>query len=231
MAATATEPDWSDYRQVLQNHVDRRTVRGIALAWVNYGRLAADPAWKRTLDRLAGFDSRRLTRREETLAFYINAYNILAIKTVVEHWPLASIKDAGNLLWPVWKRAAGVVAGREMALDDIENDLLRGLGEPRIHMAIVCASLSCPDLRPEPYNAARLGPQLAAAGREFLANPGKGLRVEGGAVRVSKIFDWFAGDFQPAGGVRAFIAAHRPDLPPDLPIRADLPYDWSVNGD
>lgn len=104
------------------------------------------------------------------------------------------------------------------------------MGEPRIHMAIVCASKSCPDLRVEPYAAAKLDVQLSAASKAYLDNPTKGLRVEKDAIRVSKIFDWFEEDFEPMGGVEGFIYKYHPDLPTDLPIKANLPYDWSLNG-
>lgn len=116
-----------------------------------------------------------------------------------------------------------------MSLDEIEEGL-RQLGEPRIHMAIVCASKSCPDLRREPYAAAKLEEQLADAAMAFLNNPAKGLRMESGAIRVSKIFDWFGGDFEATGGVAAFLTRSHAALPAELPVKADLPYDWSLNG-
>ncbi len=188
-----------------------------------------DPAFPQVVGQLAAFPVKSLKTREEKLAFYINAYNILAIKTVLDHWPVESIKDAGNLVRPVWKRVAGELGGKPVRLDNIEAGL-RKLGEPRIHMAIVCASKSCPDLRHEPYVAARLDGQLADAAATFLNNTGKGLRLENGTIRVSKIFDWFGSDFQAAGGVAAFLARYHPALPADAKIEADLPYDWSLNG-
>ena len=115
-----------------------------------------------------------------------------------------------------------------MSLDELEHDILRKLGEPRIHFAIVCASVSCPDLRREPYTAALLEVQLEEQVRGFLANEAKGLRLEGRQARVSKIFDWFAEDFSGVGGVAAFIRRYRP-LPAAVAVEADLDYDWSVN--
>jgi hypothetical protein len=227
----AAEPDWSNYGQILARHLSERTVAGTRLAWLNYTGLKSDPAFTRAIAQIAAFPVDNLKSREEKLAFYINAYNILAIKTVLDHWPVESIKDVGNLLNPVWKRPVGNVGGNALSLDEIENDILRRLGEPRIHMAIVCASKSCPDLHPEPYTAAKLNMQLDSASASYLNNPTKGLRVEGTAVRVSKIFDWFAGDFEQKGGVEAFIRTYRPDLPQGLEIKANLPYDWTLNGE
>lgn len=227
----AAEPDWSGYGQVLERHLSDRTAAGIRLAWLNYGGLKTDPAFTRAIEQIAAFPVDNLKSREEKLAFYTNVYNILAIKTVLDHWPVESIKDVGNLLKPVWKRPAGEVGGKTFSLDEIENDILRRLGEPRIHIAIVCASKSCPDLLPEPYTAAKLDMQLDAASAGYLNNPTKGLRVERKAVRVSKIFHWFAGDFEQKGGVETFIRTYRPDLPRGLEIEADLPYDWTLNGE
>lgn len=104
-------------------------------------------------------------------------------------------------------------------------------------MAIVCASLSCPDLRTEPYVADRLEAQLADAGRRFLANPTKGLQpgADGRTARVSAIFKWFADDFGGADGVARFI---RGAAGPNIGARLTgldgrgvsyLDYDWSLN--
>lgn len=226
----AVEPDWSGYGQFLQRHLSRRTAAGIELAWLDYSTIKQDARFRGLVAQLAGFPTESLKSREEKLAFHINAYNILAIKTVVDHWPVDSIKDAGNFIFPVWKRTVGKVGGMEVSLDEIE-DKLRDMGEPRIHMAIVCASKSCPDLRSEPYAAAKLNAQLNAASKAYLDNPTKGLRVEKGAIRVSRIFDWFEEDFESMGGVEGFIYKYHPDLPTDLPIKVNLPYDWSLNGE
>ncbi len=102
------------------------------------------------------------------------------------------------------------------------------MGDPRIHLAIVCASISCPDLRNEPYTAAKLNEQLDYQSRQFLNNEGKGLKIEKKAIRLSKIFDWFKGDFKASGGVMTFIKRYRTDLPA-LKIEANMPYDWTVN--
>ncbi|MBF0623877.1 MAG: DUF547 domain-containing protein [Magnetococcales bacterium] len=223
----AEEPDWSGYAGLLQRHLTRNTVQGIELAWVDYAGLGGDPGFKALGQRLADFPVAQLADRREQLAFHINGYNVLAMGLVVDNHPLRSLKDLGNWLRPVWKRPAGRLGGREVTLHEVEHDILRRLGEPRIHAAIVCASLSCPDLRAEPFTAARLEEQLEDQMRRFLANPAKGLRMENGQVRVSRIFDWFAEDFGP---LEPFLRRHRPDLPPGAPIAADLPYLWELNG-
>jgi Protein of unknown function, DUF547 len=157
---------------------------------------------------------------------------------VVDRYPLRSIKDGGTLLQSIWKRKVGTVGGREYALDEIEHDILRARHrEPRVHMAIVCASLSCPDLRTEPYVADRLDAQLADAARRFLANPTKGVQPgsDGRTARISLIFKWFADDFGGADGVARFVRAA---ADPSIGARLTgldgrgltyLDYDWSLN--
>lgn len=226
--AAAEEPDWSVYRSVL-NHVRPGVKNGVSLMRVDYAAIISDGSLDKAYRALSDFDPNRLANREEKLAFYINAYNILALKMVADHWPTDSIKDAGSLFSSVWDKPAGELGGKTVTLGEVEHEILRKMGEPRIHMAIVCASVSCPDLRTEPYGAARLGEQLDEQTLNFLDNTGKGLRIEDQAIRVSKIFDWFEADFEVYGGVPAFIKRYKSGLP-DLKIKANIPYDWAVNG-
>jgi len=224
----ADSPDWGDYAQVLQA-VKMGKKHDTPLALVDYQALKKSGQLAAAYRQIQAFPVETLAGKEEKLAFYINAYNILALKTVLDHWPVASIKDVGNLLSPVWGKTAGVIGQKEVSLDAIENEILRPLADPRIHFAIVCASVSCPDLRTEPYTAEKLNAQLDEQVSLFLKNPKKGLVDDGKVIHVSKIFDWFDQDFKVAGGVDAFIRRHRKSLP-ELPIKADIPYDWAVNG-
>ncbi len=228
--AVAEEPNWDDYAAVLQQHVTPQTKQGVALNWVNYSALKQDPRWPKVVDQVQGFSTEKLATQEERLAFYINAYNILAMKMVADHWPLKSIKDVGSLFSPVWKKPAGTIDGKEVTLDQIEHKILRPMGEPRIHMAIVCASISCPDLRNEPFTAAQLDAQLDDQSATFLNNPAKGVHLTGNKAEVTKIFDWFGEDFSKLGGVEAFIG-HYANFPADGEINGYLNYDWSVNGE
>src|SRR5262249_41550332 len=144
----------------------------------------------------------------------------------------------GSLLRPIWKRKIGAVGGTEYSLDEIEHGILRkAFKEPRVHLAIVCASLSCPDLRAEPYVAAGLEAQLDEQAAPFLPNPTKGLAPgqDGRTARVSVIFRWFAADFAAGGGVAAFVRAKAPpEVRERIRLLTDaglgyLDYDWSLN--
>jgi hypothetical protein len=226
--AFSAEPDWSAYADVLKN-VSPGTKNDVKLALVDYQVLKENGNLEAAYRQLSSFPVKNLNNKEEELAFYINAYNILALKTVIDHWPLDSIKDVGNLLSPVWGKPAGSIDGKTVSLDDVENKILRPMGEPRIHFAIVCASVSCPDLRNTPYTASKLNAQLDEQVQKFLANTDKGLSINKDSIQTSKIFDWFGKDFKPVGGVEAFIRHYRADLP-ELPLKNDINYDWDVNG-
>jgi len=236
MAAVA-ESDSAAYARLLEAHVRPGTVSGIRLHLVDYTAVKADPTYTRALADFAEAKPDRLEGEPARLAFWVNAYNLLAIKAVIDRYPVKSIKDGGSLLQSIWKKKVGTVAGREYALDEIEHGILRKTPEPRVHFAIVCASLSCPDLRREPYQGQHLQAQLADAAASFLANPTKGLEAgpDGKTARVSSIFKWFAGDFAAQGGVARFIrrsadratAARLTGLTDDG--LAYLDYDWTLN--
>jgi hypothetical protein len=233
VAAPAAELDVDAWDAFLARYTretsDRAGVR------VDYDGLASDPGWRPFVAGLAAASPP--ADRAGRLAFWVNVYNVLAADMVVRNLPLASIRDAGSLLRPVWKREAGTVDGRAVTLDEVEHAILRPMGDPRIHAAIVCASTSCPPLRREAYRAERVDAQLDEAVRAFLASPGKGLRVEADRVRLSPIFDWFARDFAAAGGALAFARPHLAE-----PVRSALDglgpspridwfeYDWALNG-
>ena len=155
---------------------------------------------------------------------------------VQDNYPVKSIKDAGSFFSPVWKKTAGVVGGKDITLDDIEHGILRKMGEPRIHIAIVCASVSCPDLRTEVYTEKKLNAQLDDQMKGLLANSGKGLQIDRqkGKIYISSIFKWFKEDFESRGGVVTFITPYSPErdrkyLQGKNYKVAYLDYDWDLN--
>ncbi len=226
-AAQAQEPNWRLYGNLLKKHLTRHTEKGIELNWLDYPALNMDRDFPRVVNMLADFPKERLSGQTEKMAYYINAYNIFAIKMVLDHWPTKSIRKVGGFFTPVWKKRVGRLSGQIVTLHQLEHDILRPMGDPRIHMAIVCASLSCPDLRLEPYTATRLEAQLEDQTRRFLHNSTKGLKLKGKRVRLSKIFDWFEKDF---GNLKVFLKRYRPDLPEGYRMRNPLPYHWELNG-
>jgi uncharacterized membrane protein YdjX (TVP38/TMEM64 family) len=237
-AALAHAADEDAYAKLLRVHVRPGTINGITLNLVDYRAVKADPAYAQALAALAETRPEALPSEAARLALWTNAYNLLALKAVLDRYPTTSIRDGGSLLSPIWKKKIGVVGGTAYALDEIEHGILRKtFRDPRVHFALVCASLSCPDLRLQPYEAARLEAQLDEQTAAFLSNPTKGLQAgsDGKTARVSSIFKWFAGDFAGAGGVAAFLRARaEPGLGARLARLEDtglsyLDYDWSLN--
>jgi len=177
--------------------------------------------------------------RAEQLAFWINLYNALTVKVVLDHWPVSSIRDIdispGLFSDGPWGRKLAAVEGEKLALDDIEHRILRPIWrDPRLHYAVNCASIGCPDLAPRPFTGETADRMLTAAAETYVNSP-RGARIDGdGKLVVSKIYDWFIDDF---GGTQAGVLAHlrqyaAPDLGARLAGRTEIDahaYDWRVN--
>ncbi len=229
--------DFSDWDGLIKKHVSLKKVDGVMINAVNYKNLKNDGEFEKLVSRLNSVREDSLKTRDEKLAFWINTYNILAAKMVADRFPIKSIKDAGSFFSSVWKKSAGHVAGKERTLNEIEHEILRKMDEPRIHVAIVCASVSCPDLRLEAFKADSLNEQLNDQMKRFLQSSEKGMRIDkkDNRVYLSSIFKWFKGDFESRGGVLKFVSKFvSPEVAKELAdSRIDvsyLDYNWNVNG-
>ena len=134
--------DFSDWGALVNKYVAPKTLAGVLFNAIDYASLKKDPGFSGLVARLESYSLASLESRESKLSFWINVYNILAAKMITDHYPIKSIKDVGSFFKPVWKRVAGTVGGKERTLNDIEHEILRKMNEPRIHVAIVCASVS-----------------------------------------------------------------------------------------
>jgi len=192
--------DYSSYKQFLEKYVvEGKLIEGIKINAVDYesiyeNRNDPDSLYKKILKQLALFDPNTMQTREDKIAFWINAYNIGAIKMIIDHYPVDSIRSR-KIDWfkNPWDDKILKIDERKYSLGQIEHEILiEKFREPLIHYAIVCASLSCPDIIPEVYTGARLQAQLEKQAGNFLQNPGKGLRViqDRGVVYFSKIFTY-----------------------------------------
>lgn len=245
---------YDDYAAVLSAHVDDEGLVDYAGLSENRGNL---DAFAITLAKLDGKSYERWSEGEK-VAFWINVYNGLTLQLIVDRYPIES-SIIRSVIFPknsimqipgAWKKVTFEVMGEHMTLDSIEHEILRArFDEPRIHMALVCAALSCPILRNEPYVAQRLDEQLNDQARMFLENEKK-FRIDrdGGVVRLSKIFDWFAEDFvdrygtgDPPGkrsektqAVLNFIGGYVGPADAEYLATGDfkvkhLKYDWTLN--
>jgi len=181
---------------------------------------------------------------QEGLALWINLYNALTIAQILERYPINSIRPSvlGVPNWIAFLRfftrpvcaMGSETEERHYSLNQIEHGILRAeFMEPRIHFALVCASVGCPHLRAEAYWPDRVEAQLEGDAMRFINNPEK-VRYDERAGRLycSQIFKWYGQDFrQVAPSVVAYINRYlkrEAALPTDIPIRW-LPYDWSLN--
>ena len=174
--------------------------------------------------------------RNAQMAFYINAYNAWTIKLILSGYPgVESIKDLGGFFSGPWKKEFVRINDQVVTLDYIEHDILRPtFKDPRIHFAVNCASKGCPPLVSEPYEGSRLGEQLDRSTREFINDPEKNY-LAGDKLYVSRIFKWFAKDFN-QDVIGFFIKYADDSLKKQLQARGKsiqvkyLDYDWSLNG-
>lgn len=242
--ASGADFNYSNYEAVLKRHIKTGvSINNIRLNAVDYNSLTREAQqtgsdYSILLKELAAFDLATLKSREEKIAFWVNVYNIGAIKTIIDHYPVDSIRSKRiNWLGHPWGRKALSVGGREYSLAEIENDiLLDGFKDLRIHFGINCASVSCVDLLAVPYRAATLFAQLEDQGRKLLMDRKKGLVTdsEKKTVLLSQIFKFDKNRFDAAGGALAFIKPYlsKADM---TAIGVDslkveyLEYDWKVN--
>jgi hypothetical protein len=210
---TLTRPvDHSLWQRWLARWVDARHPSGIHR--VRYTQV--DARGRADVDnyiaQLSRIDPRPLARYEQ-MAYWINLYNAVTVRAVLGKPNVDSIREIRSGLFSVgpWKMKLVTVAGVELSLDDIEHRILRPLfKDRRIHFAVNCASLGCPNLAPEAFRGDRLHDQLDAAERAFLAHP-RGARFDGDTLVLSSIFDWFATDFAPdQAGLLRYLAPRVP---------------------
>jgi inosine-uridine nucleoside N-ribohydrolase len=246
--ATAFDHAFAGYARLLQDVVRLPRVDYAAL---KNGRAALDAVIAEFAGPSAA-DEPQWTRQQR-LAFWINAYNAFTLKAIVDHYPIRapwftlSPRNSIRQIDGVWTTLTWRAAGRPVTLDDIEHRILRPeFKEPRVHFAINCASLGCPPLAGDPYRATSLDTQLDEATRRYLSSE-RGLKVDGGTLRVSRILDWYGEDFvarfapEAAGAsdrieraVRGVVARFGPPAAADLARRGSAPvrfldYDWSLN--
>ncbi|MGH8238393.1 MAG: DUF547 domain-containing protein [Steroidobacteraceae bacterium] len=230
---------------------------------VDYAELHAQPSQlEEYVAAIGRVDARTLAQfsREQQMAYWINAYNAFTLQAIVDNYPLRrrgikGLAFPANSIWQipgVWKGDSHHAGGRNVSLDGIEHGILRPrYSERRVHFALVCASLSCPDLRSEAYRADRLEQQLQDQTRRFVADAAKGVRIDHDerTVHLSSIFKWFGEDFARASdtpaalrtlsasqaGVLAFVQGYVGDAR-DRALLASgrfhveyLKYDWRLN--
>ncbi len=161
--------------------------------------------------------------REEKLAYWINVYNSIAVKMIIDNYPVKSI----NELHDPWNQKFFRVKDKRYSLDDIEHTILRKFNEPRIHFLINCASKSSPKLMNMAYTAQNIEEALEKCTRDFINDPTKNIITEG-KVNLSQVFEWYKDDFN-QGDVIEFINRYSDVKINKIPKDAYMAYDWSLN--
>ena len=221
-------------QQQLTTSLDKVFSAHVVDGRVDYPAIAKDADFDEYIRRLKDVDLEGLRDREEQLVFWINAYNALAVKGILDGNSPSSF--FGRVTF--FKTTDYDVGGDEINLYDLERDVLIPLGEPRVHFAIVCASHSCPKLRSEAYTVERLEIQLEEEARHFINDSSRNrFDREEKVAYVSKIFDWFDDDFEEhSGSIQKYLARYVDDPRLAKQLAAEefevefLDYDWSLNG-
>jgi len=176
--------------------------------------------------------------RDEQLAYWINLYNALTVSVVLDHYPVASIRDIGIspglLSFGPWDKKLLRIEGQALSLNDIEHRILRPLWrDPRLHYALNCASLGCPNLQTTAFTATNTAALLDAAARAYVNHP-RGVSITDGRLRVSSIYSWFREDFgdSDAGVIKhlqRYASAELAAALAGFDSIDDDDYDWTLN--
>ncbi|MBI4585973.1 MAG: DUF547 domain-containing protein [Planctomycetes bacterium] len=236
-AANAARAEGFDHTHALYGKVLQQFLKGDR---VDYKALKAGPAdLNAYLDRLAAVKEEEFKKwsQSEQIAFLINLYNAATLSLIIDHYPVKSIKEIGGFFSGPWSQATVRVFGKTATLGHLEHGMLRAnYEEPRIHFAVVCASIGCPPLHAEPYTADKLEKQFDEQARAFLAAKDKNsIDVQKRVANLSPIFKWFEKDFLKKA--KSVTAAIQPYVAPEAAAelaKGDFKikyteYDWNLN--
>lgn len=175
--------------------------------------------------------------REERFAFWCNLYNAATVRVVLDHYPVRSIRDinlgGGFFARGPWKKPLVRVEGQPLSLDDIEHGILRKeFKDKRVHYALNCASLGCPNLQAKAFSGSGLEDALNLAAGAYINHP-RGVSVQDDGVVASSIYDWFKEDFGGTASLfRHWLDYAAPGLASALGQEhsvAAYEYDWGLN--
>lgn len=223
-----------------QSFLDRYVVTGASgINLVRYGAVTSEDrgaldGWLETTSRI---DPAALSR-DQQFAWWVNLYNALTVRLILDHYPIASIRDIDKFRLASrgpWNDVLIEVQGHGLTLDNIEHDILRPLwSDARIHFVVNCASMGCPDLARQALSSRDFEAQLEAAAASFVNHP-RGVLARDGRLEVSSLFKWYRKDFGGAGDADLITYLGRyadPDLAADLAGMTRVSkfhYDWGLN--
>jgi hypothetical protein len=166
---------------------------------------------------------------DKTKAFYINVYNAYTILLILDNYPLKSIMKISKRGKDAWHQKFVVVGGETFSLNDIEHQILRKkYSDPRIHVGVNCASFSCPPIANFAFTEANVETELERLMKKFINDPARN-RITSKKITLSKVFEWYKGDFTKNGSLVTYINGYSEvELTKKTKVRY-LEYNWNLN--
>jgi len=227
--------DHSIWQGLLDDYLESESEDGVNR--FGYGDLDEEDLAQlnRYLEALRQIDV-RIYRKSEQMAYWINLYNALTVQLVLENYPASSIREMGQSKLSIgpWDDPVFKIDGVDLTLNDIEHRILRPIWQdPRIHFAVNCASIGCPNLQPEVFTGNALEELLNVAAEEYVAHDRGAMWVDGTLV-LSSIFDWYRSDFADDEAGLLSVLSHYLDGPKAEALIAytgniEYQYDWMLN--
>ena len=215
---TAGTPSHDTFNTLLATHVSPQgnvNYNGFKSNWSTLRSYIKDLSAKMPTDTWS---------KEDKLSYWMNAYNAMTIDLILRNQPIASIKDIKD----PWDQRLWQLGKKWYNLNEIEHQILRKMGDARIHFGINCASFSCPPILNEAFTADKVDAQLEALAKGFINDKQRNTITEN-SIEISKIFSWFAKDFKTNGTLIDFLNKYS-----DTPIASNAKkrfkdYDWTLN--
>ncbi|WP_281647909.1 DUF547 domain-containing protein [Parendozoicomonas sp. Alg238-R29] len=190
-------------------------------------------ALKSYLSQMQSLDPRAYSK-DEQFAYWVNLYNALTVRLILDNYPVKSIRKIGSWLgFGPWDNDIAEVAGQELTLNDIEHRILRPIWkDARIHYAVNCASVGCPDLFPQAWTGENKEQMLEQAARRY-ARQSKGFEIRGEVLFLSSIYDWYNSDFGSMQQLKEHLTKYAPAAKAselrDFKGTVEHRYDWNLN--
>ncbi len=218
--------DNSEWQRILDNNLVQQDSNTL----FDYAHISSTDrqALLHYLNRLTKLDPRQFNKNEQ-FAYWVNLYNAATVQLILDNYPISSITKLGGLFsFGPWDQEILTVNDQELSLNDIEHRILRPIWQDkRIHYAVNCASLGCPNLPATAFTADNTQSLLKQAELTFI-NSSKGVNITNGKLELSSIYDWYAVDFGGEQGVLGYLSRFKPEIQ-QTNKKPSYQYNWALN--